>query len=146
MPRIVDDLYKLTPENMEHIGNKIDVRKILDCANKKMPVSFIHGDFSLGNIIVSHDKNYLIDWELARTDFIIKDLYKVLLRKYYLFCFFNTLMSEEIKNVYETGKDNTVSLSYQFIIEHLIRLHSCKKKSFQLSAPLFDYIFGNNRQ
>jgi len=94
--------------------------EILSFSEKYIPSSLIHGDFSLGNIIRTSSENYLIDWELARHDFIIKDLYKTLLNKWELFDFIDNLMGSEIKQHFRNDSDCALSLYEQFLLEHFL--------------------------
>ncbi len=102
--------------------NYKDIERILTFRDKKIPSSLIHGDLSLGNIIVSNNENYIIDWELSHPGIIIKDLYKILDSKPELFADIDQLMTEEIETSF-TGKDKNYALTLreQLLLERCIR-------------------------
>ena len=117
----------------------IDLDKILSLEKKIIPSTLIHGDLSLGNIIATSSKNYLIDWELSRHDTIIKDFYKTLIRKWELFGELNYLMSSEIANTFSIEKNSAMSLHEQLLLEHFLRANS-GKKTMTMPTSIAEYV------
>jgi hypothetical protein len=56
-----------------------DVDRLLAFQDRPAPCTVIHGDVAVHNLIVSRDGIYLTDWELAGEDFILRNIYKLLL-------------------------------------------------------------------
>jgi len=137
--KLVDNFRSLI-ENNSKFNNNLDLDKLSSFPEKYIPSSLIHGDFSLGNIITTSSGNYLIDWELSRYDFIIKDFYKTLIRKWELFDDLNALMCSEIYQHFGDDKDSALSLYEQFILEHFLRLYNSKTNSSLLPHFITEYL------
>ncbi|MDC0213266.1 aminoglycoside phosphotransferase family protein [Gammaproteobacteria bacterium] len=50
---------------------------ILELKNFKVLTAQIHGDFSPGNILVTADQSYIIDWELSERAPLVNDFYRL---------------------------------------------------------------------
>lgn len=112
--------------NRSDLEPDIDVELIMSFSDRLIPVSLIHGDFSPGNIIDANGKNYVIDWEMAEHDLIVKDFYKILLKKYECYDCLDALMSNEIAQQFGSKKDKALTLYEQILMEYLLRKISGK--------------------
>ena len=138
IPKLVHDFRSGALDN-SYSNLSIDLDKILTLEKKFIPSALIHGDLSLGNIIATSSRNYLIDWELSRHDVIIKDLYKTLIRKWELFDELNCLMSSEITNIFPREKNSALSLHEQLLLEHFLRANS-SKKTLEMPYYITEYV------
>jgi serine/threonine protein kinase len=52
-------------------------KRIIEC-NKTMPISWIHGDVSIGNCLIDEEGQIVfLDWEISRRDYIANDVSKL---------------------------------------------------------------------
>jgi thiamine kinase-like enzyme len=86
-----------------------------------IPSSVIHGDFSIGNIIVSDGNVYIIDWELSRHDFLIRDMYKVLNANKEIFDFVDKYMQNEIQTKFPNNSSAGLTTREQYLFEKFRR-------------------------
>ena len=118
--KIVEDYKSLKNRSSKHRFD-FDLNRIKEFSKKLIPCSLIHGDLSIKNIIITSKKNYIIDWEMSRHDFIIYDFFKILITKEWnLHEDIDRLMRSEIEKRFGKDKNSALSLSEQIILAHLL--------------------------
>ncbi|WP_221932736.1 phosphotransferase [Ferrovibrio terrae] len=95
---------------------------LLALSDKLLPVSLVHGDFSIGNIIICDGNNYIVDWELSHLGPVCVDFFKVLLRCPDLLAGIEDIMRPDIEALSAQQRDRVMSLSEQLALEFLLRL------------------------
>lgn len=113
--------YKASTADVNCQNSELDLGRIEQFNDRLIPSSLIHGDLSIKNILVTPDKNYIIDWETSRRDFIICDFFQLLLKKKWrLHDDINRLMRLEIENRFGRHKNAALSLSEQTMLAFLL--------------------------
>jgi len=126
---IIED-YKSLMNRSSNYRFDFDLNKIKEFGKKLIPCSLIHGDLSIDNIISTSKGNYIIDWELSRHDFIIRDFIKILIiKEWNLHEDIDRLMRSEIKECFCREKNSALSLSEQFLLAFFLDVYSAYKNS-----------------
>jgi len=116
------EAYRLSGCKDTRQKSDLDFNRIASFEDKLIPSSLIHGDLSIKNILVASDKNYVIDWETSRYDFIIYDFLLLLLNKELnLYADLERPMQQEIENKFGSDKNAALSLSEQIMLAHFLK-------------------------
>ena len=115
--------YRLKSTKMNAQLERVDLDKIADFGNRLLPCSLIHGDLNIKNIIVTSNKNYILDWETARTDFIIFDFLPLLIHKneWKLQHTIDRLMQKEISEQFGSSNNDALNLSEQIMLANFLK-------------------------
>lgn len=119
-PRVVDELQ--ISLNNDGIHNTL----LLKIAKKKMIFSMLHGDLSLGNVILKGSELYVIDWELAAFGPVIYDLFQIITRKPVLWKKIEQHTEDYLSSLEEIDKYEVASLEEQFEIVSFMKEYSIK--------------------
>jgi hypothetical protein len=139
--KVVDDFCILKRKDKDIFGKtNFDLNKIRSFANKFVSSSLIHGDLSIGNVIVLGNKNYIIDWELARNDFIIRDFYKTLKARWDLYNELNEIMNKGIENYFGKDKQQVLNLEDQYLLEQFLSAYARANNVYARYAPWTDIL------
>ena len=88
--------------------------------NKNIACSNIHGDLSLGNVIIDNkDDFYIIDWELSIFGPIVYDLFKIIMHKPFIIPALKFYLNEQLENNNQNIK-NSATFDEQLTIARLI--------------------------
>jgi hypothetical protein len=113
--------YKASPRHVGGRHSDLDLNRIEQFTDRLIPSSLIHGDLTIKNILVTANKNYIIDWETSRRDLIIFDFLHILLEKRWrLYNDINHHMRLEIERRFGQEKNMALSLSEQTMLALLI--------------------------
>jgi hypothetical protein len=117
--RDFNELYPLAANKLSNLSES-ETPPNRSSIHKKILCSEIHGDLSLGNVILAADGVYVIDWELAKHGSVIGDLYKIMLKKPALVTkverFFDRHKTEDIWN-----DDVKATFSEHLILESFVK-------------------------
>jgi hypothetical protein len=105
--RIFEDVFSTEKNLPEQIKRNI---------KKRIPVACLHGDFSIGNVLVDSGEVYYIDWELSHRGPVIKDFFKLFRRDFSLFSTANSLMVDHLEKIPNQHSNTVLSFEEQFEI------------------------------
>jgi hypothetical protein len=109
------------PSLYNRISKTSKDNKINNILDKKIACSLIHGDLSLGNVIVDDkDDIYIIDWELSMFGPIVCDLLKIMTNKPFIIPEVKKFLNKESENNKQNG-GNMASFNEQLSLAYFIR-------------------------
>jgi hypothetical protein len=109
------------PDMVNNINEIARDDKLYDILDKKVACSLIHGDLSLGNVIVDDKEDlYIIDWELSKFGLIVCDLLKIINNKPIIIPKVNNFLNKVSYNNDQIGV-KMASFNEQLLLAHFIK-------------------------
>ena len=108
------------PDLYNYFSKSNNDSKVNSLLNKNIACSNIHGDLSLGNVIIDNkDDFYIIDWELSIFGPIVYDLFKIIMHKPFIIPALKFYLNEQLENNNQNIK-NSATFDEQLTIARLI--------------------------